>query len=74
MARCGITHPPAGGASFIFASGHFGIVHACLYVMANIVAMILGAFINNLSEQRQYPTFIAMGLNPRDMMNYLKRA
>jgi CBS-domain-containing membrane protein len=73
MARCGVIHPPAGAAALLFASGDFGIVHMVLLLLGNVVAIVIGALINNLSEKRQYPTYIAMGLNPKSMVEYLKR-
>lgn len=73
MARCGVTHPPAGASAFLFASGLFGIRHMLLLLLGNLVAIVVGAVVNNTSEKRQYPTYIAMGLNPADMVAYLKR-
>lgn len=73
MARCGVLHPPAGAAALVFASGNFGIVHMIVLLLGNMIAIVIGAFINNLSEKRQYPTYIAMGLNPKSMIKYLKQ-
>lgn len=73
MARTGLTHPPAGASAFLFASGQYGMTHLAVLLVANILTIFLGSVINNMSEKRQYPTYYAMGLNPRDMIAYLKK-
>ena len=47
--------------------------HFFILLAANVLAIFLGVVINNMSEKRQYPTYYAMGLNPKDMWAYLKR-
>jgi CBS-domain-containing membrane protein len=71
MTRCGVTHPPAGASAFLFASGLYGITHFVLLLAANFIAIFFGIVTNNLSEKRQYPTYYAIGLNPKDMVAYL---
>ncbi|CAB9527620.1 HPP family [Seminavis robusta] len=73
MTRCGITHPPAGASAFLFSSGTYGMTHFVLLLAGNVLAIIVGSIINNTSEKRQYPTYIAMGCNPKDAYEYLKR-
>jgi len=60
MVKTGLTHPPAGAAALIFSSSdtdswewsHLGVL-----LMGNAIAIGVGAFINNISDTRQYPTF-----------------
>ena len=73
MTRCGVTHPPAGASAFIFASGQYGLTHVVILLIGNIIAIVLGSVLNNISDKRQYPTYYAMGLDPRDMVAYLKK-
>lgn len=73
MTRCGVTHPPAGASAFLFASGQFGITHFLLLLGGNMIAILVGSVLNNTSEKRQYPTYYAMGLNPKDMIEYLNQ-
>ena len=72
MTRCGATHPPAGAAAFLFASGKYGLSHMLLLLCGNVLAIFVGAIINNISERRQYPTYYAMSLNLKDAIAYLK--
>jgi HPP family len=56
MARLGITHPPAGASALIFSSGSHSLSQIGIMLMANAVAIFLGAWCNNISDKRQYPT------------------
>jgi hypothetical protein len=56
MARLGITHPPAGASAMIFSSGLFSLAQVGIMLLANVIAVILGAWCNNISDKRQYPT------------------
>ena len=57
MAKLGVTHPPAGAAALLFSSGIFSWQQVAIMLMANMVAILCATLVNNLSEQRQYPTF-----------------
>jgi hypothetical protein len=56
MARLGITHPPAGASAMIFSSGSLSLAQVGIMLLANVIAIILGAWCNNISDKRQYPT------------------
>ena len=66
MQKCGIIHPPAGAAALIFALSKEEIVsdllNIAVFLAADIVAICLAIFLNNLSETRQYPMY--WDLNP----------
>jgi CBS-domain-containing membrane protein len=62
MVKLGITHPPAGAASVIFASGEFGWTNMVVGIFGNVLAIGVATIINNISIYRQYPTF--WGLAP----------
>lgn len=64
MVRLGLTHPPAGAAALLFALGPdaWEASHLAVLLLANVIAIGMATFINNLSDRRQYPTFY--GLEP----------
>jgi CBS-domain-containing membrane protein len=62
MVKCGVTHPPAGAAAYLFSSGSKSWQQLGMMLMGNVVAIVCAAIINNASERRQYPTF--WGLKP----------
>jgi hypothetical protein len=57
MAKMGVTHPPAGAAALLFASGSFGWGNMLFVLVGNVIAIGAATLINNFSEYRQYPTF-----------------
>ena len=57
----GIAHPPAGATALIVASGDFDSKLLPPVILSNLIAVILSTFINNLSEKRQYPTYLHFG-------------
>ena len=68
MAKFGIPHPPAA-ASMVALLDHYipgetklltSLGVAMILIFANILAIATAIFINNLSEQRQYPVYWAM--------------
>lgn len=54
--RLGITHPPAGAAAIVFASGKYRWEHMGIFMVGVCISIINGVLINNWSDQRQYPT------------------
>ena len=62
MTRLGITHPPAGAAALILSgSTQYDWMILPLMLLGNVLAIIMATFINNLSEKRQYPTYLKFG-------------
>lgn len=61
MSKLGVTHPPAGAAALIWASGRFRWAHVGTLLLGNLVAIGTATFINNVSDQRQYPTYWGIG-------------
>ena len=61
MVKLGIPHPPAGATALIISSGNYGWVHLLTVFISNFVAICMSTMINNLSQKRQYPTYIHMG-------------
>jgi hypothetical protein len=57
MAKLGITHPPAGAQSIIFAEGGQGWTSYALVVLCCVISLIPATVINNMSQKRQYPTY-----------------
>mmetsp|Transcript_6698 Transcript_6698/g.12602 ORF Transcript_6698/g.12602 Transcript_6698/m.12602 type:complete len:647 (+) Transcript_6698:161-2101(+) len=57
----GIAHPPAGATALIVSSGEFNWKILISVVLSNFVAIVLSIMINNLSQKRQYPTYLNMG-------------
>lgn len=63
MTRLGITHPPAGAAALIISSGGFDWMILPLMLLGNVIALITATFFNNLSDKRQYPTYLKFGIS-----------
>eukprot|EP00979_Chaetoceros_neogracilis_P000798 scaffold171_cov284-Chaetoceros_neogracile.AAC.1 len=61
MLKLGVAHPPAGASVLIIASGDYGWNVLPSMLLSNIIAILMSTLINNLSEQRQYPTFLHIG-------------
>lgn len=57
----GITHPPAGATALIISSGEFSSKILVSVVLSNLIAIVFSTLINNLSQKRQYPTYLRMG-------------
>ena len=55
--KLGIIHPPAGASALLFASNDLDWTHFATMLLANVIAVMAGAFINNASPSRQYPTY-----------------
>ena len=62
MVKLGVTHPPAGAAALLFASGLPSLQQVGMMIFGNVIAIVFAAIINNANEKRQYPTF--WGLRP----------
>ncbi|CAB9503947.1 CBS domain containing membrane protein [Seminavis robusta] len=56
MAKVGVVNPPAAANAYIFASGTWGFGNMLSTLIANLIAILCSVFINNLSDNRQYPT------------------
>lgn len=69
MTKLGVTHPPAAAAMValldhydpVSSSSLKTLTSALLLVMANLLTIMTSILINNLSEQRQYPVYWALG-------------
>jgi len=58
MCKLGLTHPPAGASAVVFASNSkWGFTHMGVLLVGNVLTVLAAAFVNNWSDQRQYPTF-----------------
>jgi CBS-domain-containing membrane protein len=57
MVKLGITHPPAGAAALICASGEYGWGSMLFVLIGNVIAICAATLINNWSDQRQYPSY-----------------
>jgi CBS-domain-containing membrane protein len=64
LTRLGITHPPASAAALIISSGGYDWIVLPLVLFGNAIAIITATLINNISDKRQYPTFLHFGLSP----------
>lgn len=61
ISKLGIIHPPAGATSLLVASNDYDWTILPLMLLGNIVAILIATIVNNLSENRQYPTYIYLG-------------
>lgn len=57
MVKLGVTHPPAGAAALIFASGPYGWGNLLFLLVGNVIAVGAATLINNWSDMRQYPIY-----------------
>ena len=57
MVKLGITHPPAGAAALLFATGNHGWYSALACLVGNVLAVGAATLINDINLERQYPTF-----------------
>jgi hypothetical protein len=57
MVKLGITHPPAGAFSVIFAQGNHNWGFYGVAVLSSAVSIIPAVMINNLSQRRMYPSY-----------------
>ncbi len=61
MVLLGIPHPPAGATALIISRGDFTWQSLPAVIISNLIAIAMSTLINNISEKRQYPTFLYMG-------------
>ena len=61
MVLLGIPHPPAGATALILSRGNFNWNSLGAMILSNLIAVIVSTCINNISEKRQYPTFLYVG-------------
>ena len=62
MVKTGLTHPPAGASAAIFASSEYWEwSHMGILLAGNLLTVLLASFVNNWSDQRQYPTYWGIG-------------
>lgn len=71
MVKLGITHPPAGAFSVIFAEGRHGWVFYGITMLASILSLIPATLVNNLSQKRQYPSY--WGFFPSWLMAFVEK-
>ena len=57
MVKLGITHPPAGAFSVIFAQGQHNWGFYGIAVLCSVISIIPAIIVNNMSQKRQYPTY-----------------
>lgn len=57
MVKLGLTHPPAGAAALLFSTGIRTWKQVGMMILGNVIAILCATLINNLCDQRQYPTF-----------------
>ena len=63
ISKMGIIHPPAGATALIISSNKFDWMVLPIMLLGNIVAIIVATLVNNVSDKRQYPTFLHLGEN-----------
>lgn len=61
ISKMGIIHPPAGATALLVASSEFDWMVLPLMLVGNMVAIVIATVVNNLSENRQYPTYYYVG-------------
>lgn len=57
MVKLGVTHPPAGAAAILFATGGFGWGSMLFMLIADVLAILTATIVNNMSDSRQYPSY-----------------
>ena len=57
MVKLGVTHPPAGAHSVIYAGGKSNWTEYFLVVLGASISVLPAVIINNLSVRRQYPVY-----------------
>ena len=62
MVKLGVTHPPAGAAALLFATGKHGWYSVLACLMGNVLAVGAATLINDSNPERQYPTFWGVSL------------
>jgi len=69
MVKLDLTHPPAGAAALIFSSQPpmWGCLTAMLFI--DVLAILCGALLNNLSDKRQYPSYWGVTTALRPIMD-----
>ena len=61
MVLLGIPHPPAGATALILSMGNYQWNCLPSVIISNMIAIVMSTLINNVSEKRQYPTFLYIG-------------
>jgi CBS-domain-containing membrane protein len=51
------THRPAGAHAVLYASGKYNFAFYALVVLSSVISIITAMVVNNMSTQRQYPTY-----------------
>lgn len=74
MAKLGVIHPPAGAASLAFAGGSYGWSSVGSMLLANVVAIVMATFINNLQVERQYPMYWGVPAIDQEVKNIQKQS
>ena len=72
MVKLGITHPPAGAAALLFASGSHGWGNMLMMLVGNVIAIGSASLINNISKSRQYPMYW-MGVPLQKVVDWQKQ-
>ena len=57
MVKLGITHPPAGAFSVIFAEGNHNWGFYGVAVLSSVLSIVPAVIISNLSHGRMYPSY-----------------
>uniref|UniRef100_A0A6U3CCM3 HPP transmembrane region domain-containing protein n=1 Tax=Entomoneis paludosa TaxID=265537 RepID=A0A6U3CCM3_9STRA len=57
MVKLGVTHPPAGAHSVIYASGTYNWLFYFFVVLGAMISVAPAVLINNMSNRRQYPIY-----------------
>jgi CBS-domain-containing membrane protein len=57
MVKFGVTHPPAGAAAMIFATGAYGWGNLLFVLLGTALSTVVATIVNNSSHARQYPTY-----------------
>jgi CBS-domain-containing membrane protein len=57
MVKFGVTHPPAGAAAMLFATGAYGWGNLLFVLLGTALSAVVATIVNNSSDARQYPTY-----------------
>lgn len=71
MARFATAHPPGGAPALLFSSGTYTWNNMVTMMMANVIAIGMAIFINNINSLCQYPTYWGFGV-ARDILCHTK--
>lgn len=73
MVKLGVTHPPAGAAALLYASGSYGWGNMLFMLIGNVIAIGAATLINNWSDTRQYPSYWGLPM-VEDMVGKMQAA